>query len=210
VVDAATPDLARPDLGAPDLGTPDLGTPDLSTPDLGTPFTTVALSSLAAEDGTVGALPVDGVNTSVLRTGDKGLFSSDTYRGIVSFDTSAIPSGTVLRGAKLILVRKSQSGTVQSVTVDVQRGSFGRSSSLESGDYSAAASKTGVVTVATPSSDGERLEITLPASALSDIALGGRTQLRLRATTRLDLNADTITWFDGTAGAQAPQLLLTY
>ena len=210
VVDAATPDLARPDFGAPDLGTPDLGTPDLSTPDLGTPFTTVALSSLAAEDGTVGALPVDGVNTSVLRTGDKGLFSSDTYRGIVSFDTSAIPSGTVLRGAKLILVRKSQSGTVQSVTVDVQRGSFGRSSSLESGDYSAAASKTGVVTVATPSSDGERLEITLPASALSDIALGGRTQLRLRATTRLDLNADTITWFDGTAGAQAPQLLLTY
>jgi poly(hydroxyalkanoate) depolymerase family esterase len=214
-VDASTPDLARPDLSTPDLSTPDLGTPDLGTPDLGTPdlsspFTTVTLTSVAAEDGTVGALPVDGVNTAVLRTGDKGLFSSDSYRGILSFDTSAIPSGAVLRGAKLVLVRKSQSGTVQSVSVDVQRGSFGRSASLESVDYSAAATQSGVVTVPTPSSDGERLEINLPASALSSIALGGRTQLRLRATTRIDLNADTITWFDGAAGSQAPQLILTY
>lgn len=220
VRDAATPDLARPDLarpdlgtpdlGAPDLGAPDLGRPDLATPDLATPYTTVALPSLAAEDGTVGALPVDGVNAAVLRTGDKGLFSSDTYRGIVSFDTSTIPAGTVLRGAKLILVRKSQAGTVLSLTLDVQRGSFGRSPALESADYSAAASQSGVVTVRTPTSDGERLEISLPASALADIALGGRTQLRLRVATRIDLNADSITWFDGAAGSQAPQLLLTY
>jgi poly(hydroxyalkanoate) depolymerase family esterase len=210
VSDAATPDLGRPDMGSPDLAPPDLATPDLATPDLATTTTTIALTSLAADDGTVGALPVDGVNGSVLKTGDKGLFSSDTCRGIVSFDTSTIPAATVVRGAKLVLYRKSQAGNVLSLTVDVQRGIFGRSAALEAGDYGATATQSGVVTVRTPGADGERMEIALPPSALAAIALGSRTQLRLRVATRIDMNADTITWFDGAAGAQAPQLILTY
>lgn len=210
VSDGGTKDAGVPDLSSPDLSSPDLSSPDLSSPDLASPVTTVTLSSLAAEDGTVGALPVDGVNAALLKTGDKGLFSSDTYRGILSFDTSTIPAGTTLRGAKLVLFRKSQIGTALSLNLDVQRGFFGRSASLEAADYSASASASGVVTVLPPGSDGERIEINLPASALPAIGLGGRAQIRMRLSTRIDLNADFITWFDGAAGRQAPQLVLVY
>ncbi len=210
VSDGGARDAGVPDLSRPDMSSPDMSSADMSSPDMASPETTVTVSSLAAEDGTVGALPVDGVNAALLKTGDKGLFSGDTYRGILSFDTSTIPAGTTLRGAKLVLFRKSQTGNALSLTLDVQRGFFGRSANLEAADFSAPASGSGVVTVLPPGSDGERIEINLPPSALPAIGLGGRTQVRMRLSTRIDLNPDYITWFDGSTGRQAPQLVLVY
>ena len=208
--DAATPDAATPDASTPDASTPDASTPDASTPDAATPGRTETLRSIDGEDGTVGALPIDGVTTTGLKVGDKGLFSSDTFRGVLSFDAAALPAGLVPRAAVLRLSRRSQQGSVSALALDLQVGFFGRSAALEQADHSAPATLATVVTATPPSRDGETIDIALPASVLPRLIRGSRLQLRLRATTPRDFAPDSLTLFDGAAGALSPQLVLSY
>lgn len=208
--DAATRDAATPDAATPDAATPDAATPDAATPDAATPGRTVTLASIDAEDGTAGALLSDGVTTATLKVGDKGLFSGDTFRGVLSFDASMLPAGMTPRAAVLRVVRKAQQGTVSALSLDVQVGFFGRSAALEQPDHSAPATLPSVISTAPPSRDGETADIALPASVLSRLSAGGRIQVRLRATTPRDFAADQISFFDGSAGASAPQLVLSY
>lgn len=218
---SATPDGGTPDGGdggtrdggAPDGGTRDGGSPDGGPRDGGAPdggARTLVLPSIDAEDGTVGALPVDAPSAAVLKVGDKGLFGGDSFRGVLSFDTSTIPAGATLRGAKLVLVRRSLVGTVSALAIDVQKGALGRSPALLSEDYGAAATLVGAATAAPPGADDAAIEIELPASALSALNPTGRTQLRLRATTPRDFAADTLTLHDGAAGSRAPKLVISY
>ena len=205
--DLRTPDLGTPDLGTPDLGTPDLGTPDLGTPDLGTPVDLgppplrIGLPALAGESGFVGQLAADGIAVGVPKAGDKGLFNSDTYRAILSFDVGALPAGSP-RSAELWLTRRSQSGVVSSVAADIRVGAFGRDAALQSDDYAAAASTTGAASFTPPARDGDTVRIPLSPALLGPLP-GRRLQIRLRATTPIDFKADAIEW-------TAPTLLLVY
>lgn len=208
ISDGGTRDGGTSDGGTTDGGTRDGGTRDGGAPDGGA--RTLVLPSIDGEDGTVGALPVDAPSTSVLKVGDKGLFGGDSFRGVLSFDTSLIPAGAMVRGAKLVLVRRSLVGTVSSLAIDVQRGVLGRSASLLSEDYGAIATLAGVATAVSPGADDAAVEIELPASALSALNPAGRTQLRLRATTPRDFAADTLTLHDGAAGSRAPKLIISY
>ena len=81
------PDHVRPDMSSPDMSSARHVLARHVLARHGKPRDDGDAVPLAAEDGTVGALPVDGVNAAPLKTGDKGLFSGDTYRGIPSFDT---------------------------------------------------------------------------------------------------------------------------
>lgn len=210
--DGGTRDGGTTDGGTSDGGTRDGGTRDGGAPDGSTDggARTLALPSSDTEDGTVGALPVDAPSASVLKVGDKGLFGGDSFRGVLSFDTSMIPAGATVRGAKLVLVRRSLVGTVSSLAIDVQRGALGRSAALLSEDYAAAATLVGAATAMPPGADDAAVEIELPASALAALNPAGRTQLRLRATTPRDFAADTLTLYDGAAGSRAPRLILSY
>ena len=116
----------------------DAGVSDLaSTVDLSVPKTSLSVASTAAEDGHVGALRADGISAATLKVGDKGMFNQDTYRGVISFDLGALPSGVVVKSAQLILTRKSQQGNVSNVFVDVKQGALGSSRSLAADDYAA-------------------------------------------------------------------------
>lgn len=58
-----------------------------------------------------------------------GFFNIDTFRAILSFDTSSLsgsPSKAVLR-----VHRSSLSGTINSISIDVKQGFFGSSSAVE-------------------------------------------------------------------------------
>lgn len=174
-----------------------------------TPPTQQTLSSIAPEDGYVGRYAVDGRSPTLHQVGDKGMYNSDTYRVILSFDTSLLPAGSTPVAATLRLYRQSLAGAVNSVQVDIRAGTFG-SAALERQDYAAAASASAIATAAPPPADGAYVDIPLPASALAYLNLNGRTQFRLRAATPLNFAADILTLYGGEAGVLAPQLIVEY
>ena len=212
--DAGLPDAATADAATPDAATADAATPDAATPDAGTdgglPPRSVSVPSIDAEDGTAGALPIDGVSATTIKVGDKGLFGSDTFRGVLSFDAAALPGSESPRSASLVLVRKAQQGSVSAITVDLQNGFFGRSAALEQADHSAPASAASVATASPPISDGAKVQIALPVGAIPRMVAGGRIQIRLRATTPRDFATDHVVFYDGSAGPLAPRLVLQY
>lgn len=208
-VDAGHPP-PPPDMGTVlDLHSSDAANDAGSAPDLRTPPTGFTLRSIDPEDGFVGALVADGSSAATLKAGDKGMFNSDTYRSILSFDASALPAGHPT-SAQLILTRKAQSGAVSALLLDVKSGSFGAGPGLVQADYGAAATATGVATITPPTRDGAAVSITLPAAALAAISRGDRVQLRLRAVTATDFPADAIELFDGSSATYAPTLILNY
>lgn len=174
-----------------------------------TSASSVVLTSIDAEDGFVGALWADGSSTSVHKVGEKGMFNSDTYRLLLSFDTSGIPSGATVTGATLTIHRSGLQGTVSQLTADLATTAFGTSASLVQSDYSAAATQTGAFTLAVPGSNGASSSAALPSSSLG-LVPGSRFQVRLRATTPIDFASDVLEIHGGGAGALAPTLEVTY
>lgn len=170
--------------------------------------TTVTLTSIDSEDGFVGQFWADGTSSSTHQVGDKGMYNSDTYRLVLSFDTSSIPSGATITDATLKIYRASLSGTVSQLTADVATTSFG-TTSLSQSDYSAAATQFGAFTVGVPSSHGASTSTSLPSSSRALIP-GSRFQVRLRATTPVNFASDVLTLYGGGAGAQAPKLVVTW
>lgn len=166
------------------------------------------LTSIDAEDGYAGQYFADGSSTTLHRLGDKGMFNTDTYRLILSFDTSAIPAGATVTGATLTIYRASLQGTVNQITADLATTSFG-STSLAQSDHYAAASQTGAFTIAVPPANGASSSADLPASALS-LVPGTHFQVRLRATTPINFASDVMTLHGGGAGSLAPTLEVTY
>lgn len=167
-------------------------------------------ASLAAEDGFAGALSADGYSTTVHKVGDKGMYNADTYRVILSFDTSALPDTATLTGATLRICRSSLQGAVTNVQADIKNGFFGTTSALVQTDYSAAATASNVATLSVPSANNQCVEVALSASALSAINKTGKTQIRLKATTVADFASDVLTLSGGENSTYAPTLIVTH
>ncbi|MBM7702450.1 PHB depolymerase family esterase [Metabacillus iocasae] len=172
--------------------------------------TGTSFTSIASEDGFVGALPADGLSSTVHKMGDKGMYNTDTYRTILSFDTSNIPDSATIKSVKLKVYRKSLSGSVNAIRVDVKNGWFGTSSTLQQGDYSAAASALDVGALAVPSANNEYTEVELRSTAYSHVNKAGKTQIRLVSTTPVDFAMDTLEIYAGEDSAYAPALSVTY
>ena len=132
------------------------------------------------QSGFVGRLLADGMSTNGLKVGDKGMFNTDTYRTILSFDTSEIGERTV-QSVKLVLFTKSITGTIQNISVDSKIGHFGSNPNLERHDFSASATYHSVASNANiPTTNRERFEFEIPVNAINP---DGLTQFRLQAKT---------------------------
>ncbi|MGB3682787.1 MAG: hypothetical protein WA990_09925, partial [Rubrobacteraceae bacterium] len=164
--------------------------------------------SIAAEDGFVGRFAADGTGVSVHKLGDKGMFNTDTYRTILSFDTGPLPDSAEIQTARLRVYRKGLSGSVGQVRVDVKDGAFG-TNGLEQGDYGAATRFPNVAALNVPASDKSYAEVSLPMSSLAAINTTGRTQFRLKASTAADFKRDVLEVYGGES-AYAPRLILGY
>lgn len=176
-----------------------------------TPGTQQAVfSSIGSEDGTAGALWADGVSTSAHRSGDKGMYNTDTYRTVLSFNTASLPDDAIIESATLEVTRQSIRGSVQAITVDIRRGSFGGNRTLAQTDYGAAATAMGVATFAPPAQDGQTATTSLSRSGVAAINPVGRTQLRLRATTPVNFAADQFHVRGGESLTAAPRLTVEY
>lgn len=70
----------------------------------------ITFTSIANEDGFVGAPYADGPSATRAHGRRQGFDNTDTYRTILSFDTSALPDDAATTGARLRLTRASHGG----------------------------------------------------------------------------------------------------
>ncbi len=170
---------------------------------------TAVFTSIAAEDGYAGDLWLRGASAAAVRMGDVGMYNRDSYRGILSFDTSALPEGAQVLSATLKVNGKAVTGTVTAISVDIKLGAFGLTEALAQTDYAAAPSASAVASLPVPAA-GAASEVALPTSALAYVNTAGRTQLRLKATTAVDFLVDQVELVGGEDAALAPSLTITY
>ncbi len=166
--------------------------------------------STASEDGFVGRYYAWGASTSSLKLGDAGFYNADSYRAVLSFDTSAIPDGATITSAKLRVYRKGLVGKVTGITVDINSGYFGKTQGLQQLDFLSVASGSAVATLAVPVADGAFSEVDLPATGLNHVNKTGVTQFRLKGQTSIDFASDVLELHGGEAGALAPVLVVSY
>jgi len=191
------------------------------------PPTVVTFTSVAAHDGYLlesgettnvgGSINATASTTSALRLGDDN--KDKQYKSIVSFDTSAIPDGATILSATVRLLRGSLTGTSPFSThgtawVDVSNGGFSGSTSLQTGDFQAAATAVQAASLSNATANGTWSEGALNAAGLAAVTKTGTTQLRVYFN--LDDNDDTandyLGYYSGDNGTAAnrPQLVVTY
>jgi carboxypeptidase T len=191
------------------------------------PPTQVTLTSVAAQDGWVlesgettnagGSIDANASNSSSLRAGDNN--QDRQYRTVVSFDTSSIPDGATILSATLRLRRGTVSGTNPFTThgtcwADVQTGGFSGSTTLQTGDFQAAATAVQAASLSNAAANADWSQGSLSAAGLAAISKTGTTQLRVYFN--LDDNDDTgndyIGYYSGDNGTSAnrPQLVVMY
>ncbi|MEO5618804.1 MAG: FlgD immunoglobulin-like domain containing protein [Candidatus Eisenbacteria bacterium] len=156
-----------------------------------------------AEDGwTDGAA----LGTTAIRLGDNG---AAPLRGILSFDTSALPDNALVTQARLYLTREAATGTnpftsgaLGTPTVDVQTGTFG-APAVELADAAAAATAANAGSaIGSAFANGYALGIELGPSGLGAINRAGRTQFRVSfPQTGSSTGPDYVAMSDGDATA---------
>ncbi len=110
--------------------------------------------------------------------------SNQQIRGVVSFDTSALPDNAVVVSARLILYRSYLLGTNPFTThgacrVDVKTGGFSNNLALEPTDFQNTPTGELVSILSNPADNGTSSYATLNAKGLAGIDRTGTTQLRL-------------------------------
>jgi hypothetical protein len=170
--------------------------------------TSDTFASIAPEDGFVGRYTADGLGAGVQKLGDKGMYNSDTYRTVLSFDTSALPDSARITEATLRVYRRSLTGSAKSISVDLEEGTFGRVG-LEQSDYGVPASTSDAASLSVPVSNGEYTEVSLSPEALENINTTGRTQLRLAAVTPTNFAPDVLEIYGGESDTYAPRLTVS-
>jgi hypothetical protein len=182
--------------------------------------TMLTVYSVAAEDGYVTTSAFD---AGLIEAGDLG--TNAQLKGILSFDTSALPDNATITSATLRLRQNSLMGNNNpfdwggQCRVDIKGGTgFGGSYGLAYSDFSATADATNVVTGGTwngmskPAANGDWSTGTL-TSGLSYINTNGKTQFRVYFSTgsNNDGTNDYLTFYagDSTSGYK-PELVITY
>ena len=154
-------------------------------------------------------------NTS--RLGDDS--SNRQYKAILSFNTSSIPRNAVITSGTLIFKRSGLTGINMFTTgtgyADIKGGTgFNGSTTLETGDFQAAADATQVATMSYPASNGSLSSGALNAAGLGFINKTGTTQFRvyLSPATNSNNTNDYVSWYTGSdaTASNRPALQVTY
>ncbi len=169
------------------------------------PGDSLTFSAISGESGFAGRFTADGKGSGDIKAGDKGMYNTDTFRGILSFDTSTLGQ-TAIGSAKLRLYTKSITGSVTEVKIDMKNGTFG-SASIEQSDYSAAATLTNMASFQ-PAAVSNYIDIDIPASALAQINRSGKTQFRLKAATAASFNQNSVLFYGGGNEELSPVLII--
>ncbi|MGC1378146.1 MAG: trypsin-like serine protease [Anaerolineales bacterium] len=188
---------------------------------------TKTISSVAAQDGWILELSETSNAGGALNSSATTFYLGDDatkkqYRGILSFSTGAsLPDNAVITGVTLKVRQQAILGGGNPVTMfqgfmfDVKNGFFGSASTLQTGDFQAAASATYGPSAPAPVGGWYSFNLTGAKLFVNKLATGfGLTQIRLRF--KLDDNnnaiANYLSLYSGnvTTAAYRPQLVITY
>lgn len=183
---------------------------------------TATFVSIGPEDGFV---LESGENTGVgglastgqLRLGDN--LADRQYRSFLSFNTSPLPDGALIRKVTVRAQRSGVTGTNPATThgdlrVDVKHGVFGGSAALQNADFEDAATAAATcVIVPAPANGGWSMGV-FDAAGRDAVHLEGTTQLRLYMTLDDDDDGanDYLDHYGGesTSASTRPQLIVEY
>lgn len=152
-------------------------------------------------------------NNGGIRVGDDGgccPWSSTTndYRGILSFDTGALPDNAEITGASLYLIRSSENDNPfkkgdRNPILDIKNGHFGASSGLEVVDGTEAASASNVGCFhGEADADNHAVRIDISPAGLAQFNTTGTTQFRFYFDVA-DWSVEYVNFFDGGGVAAA-------
>ncbi len=173
---------------------------------------TLTFFSIETEDGYVTA------SGNITNTGAGGVSAGessvgDQRKGIVSFDTSALPDTATVAKATLRLKQRSQNGTpfttLGDCMIDIESGNFGASVALAADDFSDNAGVAINVGTVLDVADEVWQDVTLSSTELSEVNKTGATQLRIYFNDA-DAPQNTVTWYSGENADNAPQLIVEY
>ena len=189
---------------------------------------TMAIPGIAAHDGRVyddgAGVGEDFINNDnnnkALRLGDYS--TNQSYRVIVSFDTSVFPDNYTIEGAMLKLARGADSGSNPfgwggTCAIDLAAGHFGVSEALEAADWEAPATVAGVASFASAPADPNEgyymVSNRFSPEGRMNINIEGLTQLKVYFTTARNNNgqADYLGFWSAEAiETRKPKLLIEY
>ncbi len=183
------------------------------------PIHTLTLTSLPVEDGYVYQYSTDGQPNSTnpyLEVGSSSLNHGEV--GVVSFDTSGIPTGATVVSATLTLTRYDAfpfNDDLGPLTADIAPASgFNGSYTLEQADYGAAAAQVNIGNFnALPTAQNQAITDAVAQSALQYINRGGHTQFRIhfQKSTNNDYMLDVLHFYSGdSGGSYVPTLTIQY
>jgi hypothetical protein len=144
---------------------------------------------------------------------------NEQVKGVFSFDTSALPDTATIVSARLILTRKSLSGTNPFDThgvcrVDIRTGAFNNNAALETNDFEASSTRSPVSLVSKPVVDGDTSYASLNGEGLAAINKAGITQFRLAFSNGDDddFSRDLLYFVsgEGPEGRELPKLEVVY
>lgn len=182
-------------------------------------------TSIALHDGRVYDTDGDGIGDGTnsadatieaLRLGDWS--ANESYRSIVSFDTSSVPSDATILSAKLQLTCGKVEGTSPlagwggTCNIDIANPYFYTSDSLQDYDYHAVANSDAIASFTDNPSVGQTILSTdFNAQGLNNINIDGTTQMRIYFTTPTNNNAtkDYLGFYSGEAADSEKQPKLT-
>ncbi len=204
------------------LGGPGTGNGSFKTGEVYTITRPVTFNSTAAEDGWV-LEAAENSNTGGTMNSSAGLLyigddaSDRQYRAILSFNTSSLPDNAVITSVTLKFKYAGKSGTLPfgthgNLVVDIRKGAFSNSPSLQLNDFNATATKNGIHSLA-DTRVNNWYSLLLASANYSRINRAGNTQFRLRFS--LDDNNDSGADFlkiysSNAAAANRPQLIIEF
>ena len=153
---------------------------------------------------------------TTFRLGDNN--QDQQYRGILSFNTASLPDNAVISKVTLMIRKQGLVGSNPftshgNILLDIRKGAFSGTNTLQSSDFQAAASmnRVGVIRNSSPLVSWYR--VVLRDIAFRSINKRGLTQLRLRFATddNDDMSADFLRFFSGNASPVfRPKLIVEY
>ncbi len=144
--------------------------------------------------------------------------SNRQYRAILSFNTESLPANATITKVTLMIKYQGMVGTNPFTThgnilVDIKKGFFSTSSSLQIGDFQASPSKSATGTITNTPASGWYM-VSFGSSTFTYINKAGLTQFRLRFSTddNNDHGADYLKFFSGdySVTGSRPKLIIEY